>query len=614
MPNLSRPDDFYLLHQSDFCTLFDRVNNRPKAVYATVQGPVRSMDTKLFSIKRVDPRVHLTNSGESPLFRPELATTRSSAVECWISTNMVSIRGRGYEIFVTQILPKLIGNRKVNIVIIPQFSEETNTEVTAIKFVMTIVDKKEWSVFQVQVSDMSQLTNPGIDFKSWFARHHSKVESDDLVAFRNNVDPMDLWRNMRLPKRTNPRYHTNEPHEFLCKNSGQYDPWWTETEDLWDRCDEKPDRSSGNQCFCDSDCLKRKDCCTDYLQSCSPNKEPEWKDRECFKEEEFVCPGSFGDEPMTLIISTDGFRKHYFERGMTPNIEKLRECGSTAKFMQPSYPTKTFPNHYTLVTGLHPSQHGIVDNDWYDWKRKAKCSVFTPNTGEFPCNVSSNDEHWWKGDPFWNTVERHDKISGTLLWPGNELVINGQQPTYHWNYDEKGEGPFAERVYGLLKWMNLPAWDGNSENKKKSRPNFMTLYLDEPDKTGHKVGPYDTSGELDAALKRVDTIIGMLLDGIHMYGLDKCINIVLTTDHGMEEGVCDNTVALAHIADEELDDVYIYSKSTTGLIGAERSKAWGSDFDIRRSMDKFQCSQGDNNLRAFDKYLLPKRLHYGKGT
>ena len=172
MPNLSRPDDFYLLHQSDFCTLFDRVNNRPKAVYATVQGPVRSMDTKLFSIKRVDPRVHLTNSGESPLFRPELATTRSSAVECWISTNMVSIRGRGYEIFVTQILPKLIGNRKVNIVIIPQFSEETNTEVTAIKFVMTIVDKKEWSVFQVQVSDMSQLTNPGIDFKSWFARHH----------------------------------------------------------------------------------------------------------------------------------------------------------------------------------------------------------------------------------------------------------------------------------------------------------------------------------------------------------------------------------------------------------------------------------------------------------
>ena len=94
------------------------------------------------------------------------------------------------------------------------------------------------------------------------------------------------------------------------------------------------------------------DCCTDYLQSCQ--SEPVWKARECYTEAEFTCPSDFGDEPATIIISTDGFRKHYFERNMTPNIMKLRECGSTAKHMQPSYPTKTFPNHYALITGLHP--------------------------------------------------------------------------------------------------------------------------------------------------------------------------------------------------------------------------------------------------------------------
>ena len=159
--------------------------------------------------------------------------------------------------------------------------------------------------------------------------------------------------------------------------------------------------------------------------------------------------------------------------------------------------------------------------------------------------------------------------------------------------------------------MNLPKWDGKPETKDKSRPNFMTFYLDEPDHGGHEFGPYDTTGEIDKALVRVDTIIGMLLDGLKMYGLDKCINIVLTTDHGMEEGICENAVALANIANDELDDVFINSKSTAGLIGAKREETWGSNFDIQRALDKFQCTHDENNLRAFDKYLFPKRLHYG---
>ena len=91
----------------------------------------------------------------------------------------------------------------------------------------------------------------------------------------------------------------------------------------------------------------------------------------------------------TLLISTDGFRKDYLSRSeFIPTINRLRECGSTAEFMEPSYPSKTFPNHYTLVTGLFPSQHGIVGNAWYDWKRDAQCSVFGVNYGPHPCNVN----------------------------------------------------------------------------------------------------------------------------------------------------------------------------------------------------------------------------------
>ena len=111
--------------------------------------------------------------------------------------------------------------------------------------------------------------------------------------------------------------------------------------------------------------------------------------------------------------------------------------------MQCSYPSKTFPNHYTIVTGLHPTQHGIVDNDWFDWKRNASCSVFNDNSNEdYPCAPMNEDEGlifvktynyvllftiaWYGGDPFWNAVERDNKIAAACLWPGCELRINGQ--------------------------------------------------------------------------------------------------------------------------------------------------------------------------------------------
>jgi len=364
-------------------------------------------------------------------------------------------------------------------------------------------------------------------------------------------------------KRGDPRYITFAPKSYLCMNEGQYAPWWNEHDFHWNRCkdkdgkniDGKPDEP-GMECECDDDCLTRQDCCTDYFKSCRNKGDYDWAETPC--ETGFDSP-----DPVTLLISTDGFRKSYLtERAQfLPNYLKLRKCGAAAQ-MQASYPTKTFPNHYSIVTGLHPSQHGIVDNDWFDWKRNASCSVFNDNSdADYPCAPMNEDEHWYGGDPIWNTVERHDKVAAACLWPGCELTINGQAPTYHWDYDKHGEGPFAERVYQILKWLQLPKWNGvDQAEKQKSRPDFMTMYVDEPDHMGHAFGPYDTTGEIDRAIKRVDVTLGMLMDGLKMYGLEHEVNIVLTSDHGMELGLCEEALEVIPPSAHLEDQIYVRAK------------------------------------------------------
>ena len=124
-------------------------------------------------------------------------------------------------------------------------------------------------------------------------------------------------------------------------------------------------------------------------------------------------------------------------------------------------------------------------------------SVFNDNSNrDYPCAPMNQDEGWYGGDPIWNTVERHEKIAAACLWPGCELKINNEQATYFWDYDEHGEGPFAERIYKILEWLHLPAWNGQGK-KEGYRPDFFTLYFDEPDHMGHAFGPYDETGELN---------------------------------------------------------------------------------------------------------------------
>jgi predicted AlkP superfamily pyrophosphatase or phosphodiesterase len=215
-----------------------------------------------------------------------------------------------------------------------------------------------------------------------------------------------------------------------------------------------------------------------------------------------------------LLISLDGWRWDYHTRSRVPNLRTLMARGVSAEGLIPSFPTKTFPNHYTLVTGRYPGHHGVVGNSMRD-----------PRTGRI-FSMSKREEvsnpMWWGGEPIWNTVQRAGGKAGAMFWPGSEAPINGVRPTYWIPYQH--EMPNDARVDRVLAWLDLPPAD---------RPAFLTLYFSDVDGAGHSFGP--SSPELVRALESVDGSLGRLLRGLQQRGLMEQINIIVTADHGMAE-------------------------------------------------------------------------------
>ncbi|WP_255505362.1 ectonucleotide pyrophosphatase/phosphodiesterase [Alkalisalibacterium limincola] len=219
-------------------------------------------------------------------------------------------------------------------------------------------------------------------------------------------------------------------------------------------------------------------------------------------------------QPAVVLVSLDGFHPDYLFRGNSPHLDALAERGVRARWMQPAYPTLTFPNHYTLVTGLRPDRHGIVDNTMQD-----------PELGGFWLSNRDavGDGRWWSdGEPVWITANAHGLRSATMFWPGSEADIAGRHPD-HWHpYD--GSVAKDDRVGQLLAWLDLPAGE---------RPHFMTLYFEHVDSVGHAVGPEDE--RIEAAVRDVDAAVGNLLQGIAARGLEDEVNLVFVSDHGMAQ-------------------------------------------------------------------------------
>jgi predicted AlkP superfamily pyrophosphatase or phosphodiesterase len=250
-----------------------------------------------------------------------------------------------------------------------------------------------------------------------------------------------------------------------------------------------------------------------------------------------VAPTAAVSAPKLVLVSIDGLRADALDRGITPNLSRIVHEGVRAKWMTPSYPSLTFPNHYTIVTGLRPNHHGIIHN-----------SMQEESLGRFQLNLRDavTDPRWWGGEPIWVSAEKAGVHSATWSWPGSEAAIQGVRPSQWRMYDESVA--LSDRVDTVLDWVGQTDVDA---------PRLVTLYMEQVDKAGHHFGP--DSPDYTAAIAKTDVAIGRLLDGLQARGLADSTNVIVVSDHGMA------TVPDGHaIAVEDMVDPALASNVSTG--------------------------------------------------
>lgn len=293
--------------------------------------------------------------------------------------------------------------------------------------------------------------------------------------------------------------------------------------------------------------------------------------------------------PVVILISSDGFRFGYQFKTPTPNIHRLINNGTEAELgLIPVFPTLTFPNHYSIVTGLYPSFHGIINNHFLD-----------PQTGD-AFTMASHEPKWWLGEPLWETVANHGMKAATYFWPGSEVKKGSWNcpPEFCQNYN--GSVPFEDRVDTILNYFDLP----DSEI-----PVFMTLYFEDPDHQGHQVGPDDP--EITEAVARIDKMIGKLIAGLEKRGVFEDVTLIMVGDHGMV-GTCDKKLIFLDDLAPWIEIPATWVQSYTPLL-AIRPPSGHSPSDVVKKMNEGLSSgkiKNGKNLKVYLKEDLPSRLHY----
>ena len=227
-----------------------------------------------------------------------------------------------------------------------------------------------------------------------------------------------------------------------------------------------------------------------------------------------------------VLVSFDGFRHDYLDRGLTPTLDSLAAAGIRANGLIPIMPTKTFPNHYAIATGQYAGEHGIVANTFQDPARPGRYSPADRTTVE--------DGTWYRGEPIWLRAERSGLKTGTMFWVGSEADVQGVRPTYWHPFDD--DMPDEARVDTVLAWLALP---------DTARPRLATLYFEFTDDAGSAHGP--ASPEANAAIARADSMIARLIAGARTLPHGANIDYVVVSDHGMME--TQNAVFLSEYID-----------------------------------------------------------------
>jgi predicted AlkP superfamily pyrophosphatase or phosphodiesterase len=285
--------------------------------------------------------------------------------------------------------------------------------------------------------------------------------------------------------------------------------------------------------------------------------------------------------PYVIMVSFDGFRYDYLKKINPPNFKAFIAKGSQAEALIPSFPSKTFPNHYTLVTGLNPGNHGLVDNSFYDRKRNEFYSMRNKE------RVS--DPYYYGGVPLWELAKRNGIKSASFFWVGTELTDESRRPDYYFPFDDKINP--QQRVDQVIAWLKLPPAE---------RPHFITLYFSFPDHEGHTYGP--NSEEARVAVLRADTLLGNLMHGIETTKLP--VNVILVSDHGMKElTVKEETyIFIDELIDRKNPAVKVANGGTQTHLYVENKNAEDSVYAILKKNEK--------NYTVMRKNEFPERWNY----
>ncbi|MCX7908904.1 MAG: ectonucleotide pyrophosphatase/phosphodiesterase [Ignavibacteria bacterium] len=281
-----------------------------------------------------------------------------------------------------------------------------------------------------------------------------------------------------------------------------------------------------------------------------------------------------------LLISFDGFRWDYLERGITPNLNEFAKKGVRAISLQPSYPSVTFSNHYSIVTGLYPENHGIIGNHIYNPINKTEYSLKD--------NDAVSDPRWYIGEAVWETARRNGIITASFFWPGSELKLEYRRPNYFVPFNPKI--PYKNRIDSVIGWLKLPY---------EVKPKFITLYFEEADNKGHDFGP--NSPNVDTAIMRLDSLFGYLIEQIRRINFQDSINIIVVSDHGMTEIQKNKIINLSHYLN----------------IGKIKVNSYGYLISITGEKDSLEklyntLKQKEKNFKVYKKQELPSFYHFSQ--
>jgi predicted AlkP superfamily pyrophosphatase or phosphodiesterase len=301
--------------------------------------------------------------------------------------------------------------------------------------------------------------------------------------------------------------------------------------------------------------------------------------------------------PTTLLISLDGFRADFLHRDLTPTLAAFIRAGVSPKYMLPSFPSVTFPNHFTLVTGLYPESHGVVGNTFWDPDTKKEFWYTDP--------ARSMKPEWWRAEPIWELAERAGVRSGVHMWPGSEAHIGDVEPTYVDKY--KSEEDLGKKVDRIFAWLDLPGPDDDGASEHSPRPQFMAAYVPNVDADGHKYGPNST--QVRNTIAEVDAMLGKLFDGVEARNLSDIVNIVIVSDHGMATTDTSRLIQLEDLVDTSLLE-HIDGWPLYGL------RPFDTSDEILQQMydDLYAKSISPEYKGKFEVYLrdknMPERYHF----